>query len=302
MKKDMGSIMVVGEALFDIFPDGKIPGGASFNFAFHLNGLGLPVIFISRVGKDDAGSEILDFARRFNFPIEGIQVDPEHPTGEVLVTLDDNGVPDFDIVRERAYDFIETNAYTESMARQKIRLLYIGTLIQRSPVSSEFVKKILASLSLETMVLTDLNLRAPFFNRATVEFTLQCCDILKISAQEMEETLRLLLYKGTARQFIMYLQENYEIGSLCVTKGERGSEFYETGTFEPFAAGAVEAKPLADTVGAGDAFVAMMTVGLTLGWHKQKVLEKAAEFSARVCELPGALPAEPDFYKPFKVQ
>lgn len=302
MKKDMGSIMVVGETLFDIFPDRKFPGGAPFNFAFHLHGLGLAVKFISRVGEDDAGREILDFVRRFNFPIEGIQVDPERPTGEVRITLDDNGVPDFDIVRERAYDFIETNAYTESMARQKIRLLYIGTLIQRSPVSSEFVKKLLADLSLESIVMTDLNLRAPFYNREAVEFTLQCCDILKISAQEMEEILRLLQYKGTARQFIMFLQENYEIGSLCVTKGEKGSEFYETGTFEPFAAEAAESKAPMDTVGAGDAFAAMMTAGLILGWHKQKVLEKASEFSARVCEFPGALPTEPDFYKPFKVQ
>ena len=301
MKTNVGSIMVVGEALMDVYPDKKFLGGAPFNFAFHLNGLGLPVKFISRVGDDDAGKEILDFARRFDFPVEGIQVDLERPTGEVKVTLDDNGVPYFDIVTDRAYDFIETNAYTDLLAQEKVRLMYLGTLVQRSPVSLASVKNLLNDLRLKSMVMTDLNLRAPFFNKDVVEFTLQSCDILKISAEELEEIHQLLQYKGTLQQLIMFLRENYEIGALCITKGEKGSELYEAGNFEPFVAGTAEVRSPKDTVGAGDAFAAMLTVGLIRGWHKQTILQKASEFSARVCEISGSLPSAPEFYKPFKV-
>ena len=294
--------MVVGETLLDIYPDKKYVGGAPFNFAFHLNGLGLRVKFVSRVGDDDAGREILDFAHSFDFPVEGIQVDPERPTGEVRVTLDDNGVPDFDIIPERAYDFIEANAYTESLAQEKIRLIYLGTLVQRSAVSSASVMKFLADLRQESMVMADLNLRAPFYNKDVVEFTLQSCDILKISAEELAEIHQLLQYKGTPQQLTMFLRERYEIGVLCLTKGEKGSELYEAGNFEPFVAEAAKVTSNGDAVGAGDAFAAMLATGLLFGWHRQEILQKASEFSAKVCEIPGALPSDPGFYEPFKVQ
>ncbi len=203
---------------------------------------------------------------------------------------------------ERAYDFIEINSYTKSLAQEKISLIYLGTLVQRSPVSSGSVKKFLTDLSPDSMVMTDLNLRAPFYNRGVVEFTLQSCDILKISAEELTEIHQLLQYKGTHQQLTMFLRENYKIGVLCLTKGEKGSELYEAGNFEPFVTEAAKVISAADTVGAGDAFAAMFAAGLLLGWHKQEILQKASEFSSRVCEIPGALPSTPDFYKPFMVQ
>lgn len=302
MKKELGAVMVVGEALIDAFPDNRRIGGAPFNYAFHLNGLGIPVNFISRVGDDPAGREIIDFARRFDFPVEGIQVDPSRPTGEVKVKLDKSGNPEFDIVRDRAYDFIETNDYTNSLTQAGIRIMYFGTLIQRSPVSRESIKHLLADLRLDALVMTDLNLRAPFYNREIVEYTLQNCDILKISREELETIRRLLNFKPGVSEFIMFLQESFEIGSVCITKGDKGSEFYETGNFEPFASPVARVDSLKDTVGAGDAFSAMLTAGLIAGWHKQNILKKASEFSARICEISGALPKDKEFYHPFRVQ
>lgn len=302
MKASLGPVMVIGEALFDVFPEEKRLGGAAFNYAFHLNGLGIRVHFISRVGDDAAGKDILDFARRFDFPIEGIQIDSEHATGEVMVKIDEKGNPDFDIVRDRAYDFIETNDYTDSLAKAGIRIMYLGTLIQRNPVSREAIKNILADLQSDSLVMSDLNLRAPFYNREIVEYTLQNCDILKINQDEMEEVRLLLHFQGSGAGLVTFLQEDYEIGSICITKGDKGSEFYETGNFESFASPVAKVKSLKDTVGAGDAFSAMLTAGLMAGWHKQNILKKASEFAAGICEIPGALPRNKEFYQPFKVQ
>ena len=301
MKTDLGSILVIGEVLYDVFPDKKLLGGASFNFAFHLHGLGQPVIFISRVGEDEGGRGLLDYARRFDFPVEGIQIDSERLTGEVGVFLDENGNADFDIVEERAFDFIEYNNYSDSLVRKNIPLMYIGTMSQRNPTSSKTIRRLLENLSSESMVITDLNLRPPYYDKEVVEFSLHNCDVLKVSSEEMIDLHQLLRFQGTPQQMTMYLREHYEIGTLCITKGEKGSELYEAGNFEPYVIEASKVESLKDTVGAGDAYTAMLTAGLLKGWDKQKILEKASEFSARVCELSGALPSDPEFYQSFKV-
>ena len=301
MKTDLGSTLVIGEVLFDVYPDKRLLGGASFNFAFHLHGLGLPVIFISRVGDDEGGREFLDFAKRFNFPLEGVQIDPDRLTGEVGVLLKENGDADFDIVEERAFDFIEYNHFSDSLLRRNISLMYIGTMAQRSSTSSKTIRMLLENLSNESMVISDINLRPPYYDKDIVEFSLNNCDVLKISSQELMDLHQLLSFQGTQQQMTMYLRENYEIGTLCITKGELGSELYEAGNFEPFVTEATKVESLKDTVGAGDAYSAMLTAGLLKGWDKQKILEKASEFSAKVCEFSGALPSAPEFYQPFRV-
>ena len=76
-------ILVIGEILFDTFPDYRRIGGAPFNFAFHLKKLGFPVEFVSRVGRDARGDEILHFLEQHGFDTGYIQVDPILPTGRV---------------------------------------------------------------------------------------------------------------------------------------------------------------------------------------------------------------------------
>ena len=99
--RPLGPVLVIGEVLFDQFTDHRRLGGAPFNLAFHLHQMGIPVKFISRVGDDNAGREILEFADQHGFPTEGIQIDPDHPTGEVRVTLDASGIPEFEILPGR---------------------------------------------------------------------------------------------------------------------------------------------------------------------------------------------------------
>jgi fructokinase len=56
---------------------------------------------------------------------------------------------------------------------------------------------------------------------------------------------------------------------------------------------------LVDTVGAGDAFSAVLILGLLRGWDSATVLPRADAFARAVCCIPGAVPGDDAFYQPF---
>lgn len=294
-------VIVLGEVLFDIFPQEKCLGGAPFNFAFHLHCLGVPVIFISRVGEDALGRAILDFAGKHDFPAEGIQIDPGHSTGEVQVTFDASGSHTFEILQDRAWDYIERNSYLNELLQGRPPLVYFGSLAQRNAVSFETIRDVLKAFSHRSTLFMDLNLRPPFYNRDIIEHSLRFCDILKVSGEELDELKGILdLEKLSAPvQFISHLHEEYKIKWLCVTKGEGGSELYEAGTAGPILQPVHPPECVADTVGAGDAFSAMLACGFLKNRPTPSILESASLFASKICGIKGALPVDRNFYLPF---
>ena len=295
--RPLGPVLVFGEVLFDQFPDHRRLGGAPFNYAFHLHQMGIPVKFVSRVGSDDAGKEILEFARQNDFPTEGIQVDPDHPTGEVRVTLDSSGVPKFDILPERAFDYIVLNPHIESLWDQEIPFIYFGTLIQRHTVSAQTLKKILETFYSRSTLMSDLNLRAPFYNREVVEFSMNIGDLIKISDGELHEIKSLLQISASRNGLIQHLLEQFGLGFICITRGREGSELFVNGDPNRVRVPAIENVEVVDTVGAGDAYTAMLTAGYLASWPRQSMLEQATRFASRICGIPGALPEDKQFYQ-----
>ncbi|MFQ5481665.1 MAG: PfkB family carbohydrate kinase, partial [Nitrospinaceae bacterium] len=298
----LGTVLVMGEVLFDVFPDGPRLGGASFNFACHLHRLGIPVRFISRVGNDKAGRDILDFARNWGFPTEGIQTDQEHATGEVKVVMTPDGGHDFEIMPDRAFDYIEMNPHLDALLAEEISCVYFGTLIQRHAVSRGTLQTLTKRLRARSRFIVDLNLRAPFFSRELIEETLHAADLLKVSAEELDQLRDLFKEKDTRSRFPETLLRKFRLGNLCVTRGSNGCVWYEVGQEKPTLAASVPCAEFADAVGAGDGFAAMMTAGLLAGLPRQTVLELACHFASRICAVQGALPAAPAFYQPFRFE
>ena len=97
----------IGEILFDVYPKLKTLGGASFNFIYHYIKLTGQGNFVSRVGEDARGEEILDFISKNQLSLNYIQTDPEHPTGESIAVLDQNKIPSWKIKTGTAYDYFE---------------------------------------------------------------------------------------------------------------------------------------------------------------------------------------------------
>jgi fructokinase len=291
-------ILVIGEILFDVFPKYKRLGGAPFNFAYHLKNFGFDVRFISRIGMDDTGKEILRRLELAQFNLDDIQIDDAHPTGTVKVKLDQSGVPQFDIISDVAYDYIEFVPEYHSGLTNAAQMIYFGSLVQRTQAGFENLQRFISHDAPETSNFYDINLRPGCFNNAIVEKSLQKTHILKLNADELEKLKQMLSLKIGNDEFVYHLMQTRSIRSVSLTKGESGSAlFTDHGSFtsEP-----AEAIKVVDSVGAGDAYAAMLAAGLLKKWRPAEILERASLFASRVCEIKGAIPKSATFYEPFK--
>jgi fructokinase len=291
-------ILVIGEILFDVFPEYRRLGGAPFNFAYHLKNFGFDVRFISKIGIDDAGKEILNKLELAKFDLNDIQIDEIHPTGHVNVRLDKSGTHQFDIISKVAYDYIEYMAEHHSNQISEARLIYFGTLVQRSEVGCENLQAFISHSSPETLNFYDINLRPGCYNQAVIEKSLAKTDILKLNTDELGKLKQMLSLKTSDDAFVHRLMESHSIRTVSLTKGELGSELYtDQGNFS---AEPTETLQVFDSVGAGDAYAAMLAAGFLKKWQPQKILDRASLFAARICEIRGAIPDSASFYEPFK--
>ena len=126
-------ILSIGEILVDIFPNYERIGGAPFNFAYHMKKFGFPTRFISRIGCDETGENINRFISESGFDKKDIQLDADHPTGRVQVQLNEKGIPDFEILKDVAYDHISFDTVINNCKENPPEFVYFGSLIQRTP-------------------------------------------------------------------------------------------------------------------------------------------------------------------------
>jgi fructokinase len=291
-------ILVIGEILFDEFPNYRRLGGAPFNFAYHLKNFGFNVRFISRIGMDDGGKEILHKLELARFDPDDIQVDDVHPTGSVNIQLDRSGAPQFDIISDVAYDYIKFIPQYHSDLIEDARLIYFGSLVQRSEAGCENLQAFISHNSSETLNFYDINLRPGCYNNAIIEKSLLKTDILKLNTNELGKLKQMLSLKRNNDEFVQHLMEAHSISTISLTKGELGSElFTNQGCFSSDPAEVIR---IVDSVGAGDAYAAILAAGILINWQPEEILERASLFASRICEIKGAIPDSASFYEPFK--
>ena len=279
-------ITAIGEALVDAFPDSRRVGGAPLNFAVHAHHLGCAVHFVTRLGDDDAGRLVLETMKRHGLDTRGVQIDPRRPTGLVRVQLSKNGTPTYDIMADVAYDTISPPRGIENS-----RLIYYGTLAQRTPQGFDNLQRTLDALPEAAARFMDINLRPGNYRRCTVEALLARTRLLKLSREELATLGRMLFPPSPPRDLPQALMARFEIDEVVVTAGAEGA----TRMTRQGDADRVPAAPvprIVDTVGAGDAFAAVWAAGWLRGVPTKRCLAAAAAFAAHICSLPGALPAD----------
>ena len=284
------AITVFGEVLFDHFPDvNKVLGGAPFNVAWHLQAFGGNPQFISRIGNDPTGNQIHTAMRLWGMNLDYLQQDPTYPTGQVQVTIQ-YSEPSYAILPDQAYDHIEM---TGLLGINHTGILYHGTLAARSTLS----RQTLASLKAlhQGKIFMDVNLRQPWWNKADVLGLIADADWLKLNLQELHALHDDVTdVKTCMKEFISL----YKLEGIIVTCGEEGALALDN-SGEFFSVSPTTPVDLIDTVGAGDAFSAILLLGLNLGWPLRQTMERAQLFASAMTGQRGATVDDLNFYQPF---
>jgi fructokinase len=291
-------ILVTGEILFDLFENRRQLGGAPFNFAFHLKKLGFDVRFVSRVGNDDFGKEIVDFLAAHRFDVSDIQIDSVLPTGTVQVDVTENGHA-FTITENAAWDRIEFDYRMTSLLAKSPDLLYFGSLVQRTEPGHALIHRILEHKPPGPRVFCDINLRPASYTDKVIQSCLVAADILKLNQEELTEAGGDTAGAGAAAQKAAArgLMAEHRIRRIILTLGPDGSTWITSDTVRHCPAAPV--RQIKDTVGAGDAYAALSAAGLLKKLPVNVCMDLASEFAAHICTLEGALPKDDHIYREF---
>ena len=285
------SVIGIGEALFDVLPEGKKLSGAPANFAYHVSQFGIESCAVSAMGDDELGKELVSELNehQLNYQIETV----DFPTGTVQVSLDSNGIPAYEIKEGVAWDNIPFTPALEEKAKNCTAVCF-GSLAQRSEVSRNTIHRFLDTMPEEEgrYKVFDINLRQGFFNKEIITESIKRCNILKINDEELITISRLFGYPGIDLQNKCWLLlGKYNLKMLILTCGVNGSYVFTPGNVSFIETPKVE---VADTVGAGDSFTGAFVASILKGKSVREAHELAVKVSAYVCTQNGAMPHLPE--------
>lgn len=282
--------IIFGEVLFDRFPDGSaVLGGAPFNVAWHLQAFGQKPLMISRVGNDALGREIRNTMQAWGMDCSGLQLDSQHPTGTVTVSFND-GEPSFDIVADRAYDFIDAGAVPPLPENS---VIYHGSLALRKATSHDALQQLKEQTGAPSFV--DINLRPPWWTATVIEQILQDASWLKLNAQEFD--LVVPEHEDGPDGFNAMVQK-LRLQYLVVTRGSDGALAVDR-TGRKYDVKTDSQTDVIDTVGAGDAFSSVLLLGNIHGWQLPESLQRAQDFANAIVGIRGATTSDRRIYQPF---
>lgn len=283
-------IIGIGEVLWDILPEGRKVGGAPANFAYHIAQFGLPSYVVSAIGEDALGDELL-----FNFEerqLAGIIPRVAYPTGSVIVGLDKDGVPQYDICQNVAWDNIPFTAEMEALARST-KVVCFGSLAQRDAVSRETISSFIKAMpdGEGQYKIFDVNLRQNFYIKELLHESMEQCNILKINNDELSIIAEMFdCQSDLVEQSLQELLQRYKLDIIILTCGITCSYIFTANSCSFMATPKVD---VCDTVGAGDSFTAAFIAALLHGVTLEQAHRLAVNVSAYVCTQHGAMPLIP---------
>lgn len=293
MSEKQFKIVGIGEVLFDILPTGeKLTGGAPANFAYISAQLGNRGILTSRVGNDSDGFEILENLKSRGVDISGIQIDDEEkPTGKVIVSLK-NGQPEYEITENSAWDFVGLTNDLQDLAKSCDAVCF-GSLAQRNEVSRETIRKFLELTKTKCLRIFDANLRQDYFSSEIIETSLKPANVFKLNDEELPKIAELFPIGGTNDiNLLQNMRAKFDLKIICLTRGANGSLIISGDKVSEHSGIKTTVE---NTIGAGDAFTAMLAHGLLRNWNLDKINQKANETGAFVASKSGAMPDFSEF-------
>ena len=280
----MKTFTCFGEVLWDVFPDHQIIGGAPLNVALRLKSFTKNVSIISAIGNDNLGEQLLTYLDSNDLTSKHIQKNNNYPTGQVLVTLDQNGSASYDIKNPSVWDFISTNQSNIDLVKTSDVFIY-GSLVCRNSTSKNTLFTLLEHAKFKVF---DVNLRAPYYEFETLFKLMDFADFIKFNDEELE-----LISKeintgfSTIEDNMKAISNTFNASHVCVTKGDKGAILLVNGKFYESKGYKVKVK---DTVGAGDSFLATLIYQIQSFGNYEKAIDYACAIGALVAGSNGANP------------
>lgn len=282
-------IIGLGEALWDMLPEGKKLGGAPANFAYHAGQFGLDTLAISALGEDKLADETIEALEQNG--LKYLMPRVPYATGTVQVTLTGEGIPTYEIKENVAWDNIPFNDEIKAAAKN-CRAVCFGSLAQRNIVSRQTIQQFLDATPEDCIKICDINLRQQFFSKEILEESFKRCNILKINDEELVVVTRMFGYQDLDDAKICEkMVKEYNLQMLVLTCGTNGSHVFTADgkhSFQP-----TPKVEVADTVGAGDSFTGSFCAAILNGKPVEEAHRIAVEVSAYVCTQNGAMPKYP---------
>lgn len=283
-----------GEILWDVLPDGRMPGGAPLNVAYHLNKLGLSSSIISKIGDDENGVKLERLLDGWHINKSLLQRDTIHPTSEVIARVGSRNEVSYEIVFPVAWDFIDHQFMIDNALKSSIYFVY-GSLASRNTLSRETLFKFLESDAIKVF---DINLRPPFFDKSLLANLMERADIIKFNESELQ--MAQILFGGSfinELEQVRFIQERFSVPEVIVTKGEFGASYYRMD--QSYHAWGSEVK-VNDTIGSGDSFLAAFIASHQLGLPPKTIIKNAIGMGAFIATKKGGCPEyEIEEYKKF---
>jgi fructokinase len=277
------TIVAIGEALWDVFPDQRRPGGAPCNVAFHAAQLGDRGVIVTRVGSDADGEELVAFLGDRGVETDFVQRDTTRPTGTVLVKLVHIS-PRYDITKDVAWDYIALDDAARVLGMQADAIC-VGSLAQRCTTSRATVRQLVSDARGQALVVFDVNLRPQFIDPEVILATFLAADVVKMSEGEEAELSTLL----DRPSLVSWLVVSVGVKAVCVTRGDAGASITTSERMVSVPGIATDTSG-GDPVGAGDAFTAAMTHQLVRHATPEETLDTANRYAALVATKQGAMP------------
>jgi fructokinase len=288
-------ITSIGEILYDVYPDQKRLGGAPFNFIYHIWKILGVANFISSVGNDDNGKEILAHLNSINFDTSFIAIDRNHPTGTVRVSIDETKIPHYIMARKCSFDYMVREEGTNRLFEESTDLLSFGTLTMRDEISRDTILSMFNKTGKKYFC--DLNLRHDFFSKELVEKVLQTCNVIKINQDELNKLKIYFRLDEKNDLAVRQLINLFNLELVAITLGEEGAELYKDDEESIYKSSKGK---IVDALGAGDAFSSILCIGYLHQMDLDELNKLANEFAFQICCVSGALPTDDSIYSPLR--
>jgi fructokinase len=286
------TIVGLGEVLWDVFPDAAHFGGAPANFACSIAELGgdsVNASIVSSLGRDELGRRALDLLDSHGVDTGCVSF-VEQSTGKVLVQLDSSGQASYEFAADTAWDNI---AWSNDLHELAIRAdaVCFGTLGQRSHISRETIQRFLRATRPECLRILDINLRPPFWTEQILIQSLELANVLKLNDAEIGVVANLLEWKHASDSILEQLIDRFSLRLVALTRGADGAMIRNDSGQSSDLPG--EPVAIADTVGAGDAYTAVLAIGMLNRLPLDAINAWGNRVASYICSQPGATPRIP---------